>query len=125
MGGYSRKIYCLRVVGSDGRIKIGCSVSPQSRLTEYVRWSPFPLEIVFEVPGDFQLERRVQKYLSDTHLHHEWFGASERTDALISAMAAGQPLDEFLPADLPDHPDKPARVIAYAKRKPSRKTKAA
>ena len=85
-------IYFLRPIGAEGPVKIGCSRSPRSRLEQYLPWSPVPLEIAATVPGTMSLEYNLHQCFADTHIHHEWFGASPGLTKLIDALRTGAPL---------------------------------
>ncbi len=91
-----RYVYFIKPVGMDGPIKIGCSNLPEGRLASLETWSPVPLEIIFTVPGDFKLERNIHDCFADAHSHREWFKATPKLVAAISALRAGRPLAEAI-----------------------------
>lgn len=81
-----KRVYFIRPVGMDGPVKIGCSDSPDGRRRSLEQWSPFPLEIVANIEGGFELERRLHWHLHETRMHGEWFRASEELTAIIDAI---------------------------------------
>lgn len=85
----TRRVYFIKPIGMDGPVKIGCSRMPELRRKTLLTWSPFPLEIVAEIEGDFFLERRFHaKFLAD-HSHSEWFRVSNALLDTIAAVKAG------------------------------------
>ena len=88
-----KRIYFVRPIGMDGPVKIGCSIVPESRLHALWVWSPFPLEIVASIDGDFGLESKIHAHFAATHSHREWFRASPELTKLISDLHLGVPLD--------------------------------
>lgn len=82
-------IYFIRPVGMIGPIKIGCSRSAGERLETLAVWSPFPLEIIYTEPGNYQLEQRIHRAFADYHSHREWFHPGERLLKAISKLQAG------------------------------------
>lgn len=93
-----KRVYFIRPIGMDGPVKIGCSRTPEGRRANIAPWSPFPLEVVAEIEGDFELERRFHaKFVSD-HSHSEWFRWSAELQATIDAIRGGS----FDTASLPD-----------------------
>lgn len=114
-----RTVYFIRPIGMDGPVKIGCSISPTGRRETLETWSPYPLEIIAEIAGDFLIERRFHAHFADTYQRREWFGWSERIEQVVAAINAGT----FDTGTLPD----PTTIKkTYLKRKPwgefSRKT---
>lgn len=95
-----RFVYFLRPVGKAGPVKIGCSVDPSERLTTFMPWSPFPLEIAAVVPGNLELEDNLHDCFFDLHSHREWFHESPRITDLIDKLNAGVPIAEAI--DLSD-----------------------
>src|SRR3546814_6290509 len=72
-----------------GPVKIGCSVGPNKRRHELETWSPVALEIVAEIDGGFDIERRFHAKFQDTHERREWFTWSQGLDDTITAINAG------------------------------------
>lgn len=93
-------IYFLACSGMVSPIKIGCSWQPMSRIISLSTWCPFPMEILATVPGDFELERKVQNCFADLHTHREWFRPDPRLTSAIERIKAGVPLGEAI--DLAD-----------------------
>jgi T5orf172 domain len=93
-------VYFLRPKGMEGPVKIGCSGMPHVRLEAYLPWSPFPLEIVATVPGEYALERNIHDCLAASHSHSEWFHATPMVRDLVAALQAGTPIGQAL--DLSD-----------------------
>lgn len=82
-------VYFIRPIGMKGPIKIGCSVSPDRRRSTLETWSPFPLEIVAEIDGSFELERRFHALFAEWHQGREWFLWTVRLQQVIDAINAG------------------------------------
>lgn len=80
------RVYFIKPVGMDGPVKIGCSVSPNNRRSTLATWSPFALEIVADIEGGFELEKRFHALFAETHQRREWFGWSRRLAAVILAI---------------------------------------
>lgn len=80
-----KHIYFIRPVGMDGPIKIGCSSTPEKRLAALAPWSPFPLEMVGSIPGDFGDERTIHRAFAHLHTHREWFLSSPELREFIKA----------------------------------------
>lgn len=80
-------VYFLRPVGMAGPIKIGCTQHIDQRFRTMTYWSPFPLEMVLAVPGTTALEAELHARFADLRLHHEWFRADPRLDALIAELS--------------------------------------
>lgn len=118
----TRYLYAIRPVGMRGPVKFGISIEPQERITAYARWSPFPLEVAFHVPGDHKTERLIHRFCAETHSHHEWFDWSPRVQRIIDAALNGADIRALLPDDLPAHPDTENRKRA-AQTKEARETR--
>src|SRR3546814_12248774 len=58
-----KRVYFIRPIGQAGPVKIGCSVGPNKRRHELEKWTPVPLEIVAEIDGGFDIERRYHAKL--------------------------------------------------------------
>jgi hypothetical protein len=89
-------VYFIKPVGMDGPIKIGCSWSPESRLRALMVWSPFDLEIVATIAGDFDLEGRIHAQFAEHHRRQEWFNWTPELLALIEEVKAGRPIGDFI-----------------------------
>lgn len=87
-------MYFLRPIGMQGPIKIGKSQHPRARLASYSNWSPFPLELIVEIPGGLSLEKQIHDCFADAHSHREWFHATPRLLKFIADIAAGMPVAE-------------------------------
>ena len=75
------RVYFIKPIGMEGPIKIGCSFSPTARRETLETWSPFALEIVAEIEGEFRLERQFHALFSDSHQRREWFTATPAINA--------------------------------------------
>lgn len=93
-----QRVYFIKPIGMDGPIKIGCSGSPNRRRKALATWSPFALEIVAEIEGNYQLERRFHAKHLASHQRNEWFAVTPELLADIAAIASGQFDIESLPA---------------------------
>lgn len=63
------------VIGAPGlpHVKIGTSTDPKARLRQLQPGSPFPLSILWSVPGGITLERHLHDRLTAYRAHGEWF----------------------------------------------------
>jgi hypothetical protein len=83
-------IYFIKPIGMTGPIKIGLSGNPKKRLNEYRAWSPFVLEMIGTVPGNWDDEQFLHECLADDHSHGEWFRPSQRVrDVVEHVIFAG------------------------------------
>lgn len=82
-------VYFIKPIGMDGPIKVGCSRLPAHRLMQIVPWSPFPLEIVCQLPGNVEVERRFHASMIDHWSHSEWFHATPEVLAIVEAAKRG------------------------------------
>lgn len=89
-----RSIYFMKPVALAGPIKIGCSYLPNSRLVALSVWSPFELEIIASVPGDFTLERKLHNLFAESRTHREWFRPTKALLSGIAALRAGVPVND-------------------------------
>lgn len=94
MSGEPTYVYFIRPVGMDGPIKIGCSGKPLKRLITFAAWSPFPLEIIGYVSGDFSDEAFLHRHFSDLHLRREWFMSSPVLRETIERILAGATIED-------------------------------
>lgn len=83
------RVYFIKPVGMDGPIKIGCSISPESRKSALDTWSPFALEILAEIDGSQWLERRFHAAFIHLHQRREWFDPAPELLATIEQIKAG------------------------------------
>lgn len=84
-----QRVYFIKPIGMDGPIKIGCSQSPDGRRVTLATWSPFPLELIAETSGGFEIERQFHTLFGDDHIGREWFAASPRLMQVIAEIQAG------------------------------------
>lgn len=96
----TRRVYFIRPIGMAGPVKIGCSKGPDGRRRTLETWSPFPLEIIAEVEGGFDLERRFHALFMETHQNREWFGWSRRLAATVASINDGTFDASVLPAPI-------------------------
>lgn len=92
-----KRVYFIKPVGMQGPVKVGCSISPDGRRASLETWSPFSLEIIAEIEGDHDLERRFHGRFIPSHRSREWFDWSPDIQAVIEAVNAGT----FDTGDLP------------------------
>jgi hypothetical protein len=88
----TRHIYFIKPIGMEGPIKIGCSADAAMRMDGLASWSPFPLELVVSVVGDFKDESLIHQCFHEFRSHREWFHANVRLAKLMSDLASGVPL---------------------------------
>jgi len=93
-------VYFMRMVSGVGPVKIGCSENPAMRLSTYGTWSPYPLEIVAQIPGSRELEWNIHDCFFDLHSHREWFHPSPRIATVIDKLKAGVAIEQAM--DLAD-----------------------
>lgn len=79
-------VYFIRPIGMDGPIKIGVSDEPETRLSTFSPWSPYPLELIGMVPGDHRDEQFMHRAFADVHSHREWFHSSPLLRSTIKAV---------------------------------------
>jgi hypothetical protein len=72
-----------------GPVKIGCSTATETRRLVLSKWSPFKLEIVTWIEGDYDLERRFHTLFRRDHTHCEWFRWSPELERVMEAVQAG------------------------------------
>lgn len=84
-----RRVYFIRPIGMNGPVKIGCSYRPEQRSNALDTWSPFPLEIVAEIGGDFAIERRFHALFKGSHQRREWFNWTPEMESVIEQINAG------------------------------------
>jgi hypothetical protein len=84
-----KRVYFIKAVGMRGPIKIGCSFSPTGRKNGLQAWSPLPLEIIAEIDGGHDIERRFHQRFLETHKAYEWFYWSQDLQDTIEAIRAG------------------------------------
>lgn len=83
-------VYFMRPIGvADAPVKIGCSATPAERAKTYSRTSPFPLEVVLAIPGDFALEGRLHCHFGHLRSHGEWFRPAPELLDLIEDLRSG------------------------------------
>lgn len=109
-----KRVYFIKPIGFQGPVKIGCSVSPDNRRDTLETWSPFPLEVIAEIDGDFAIERRFHAYCAETHLRREWFAWSDRIAETVEAINAGT----FDIETLPEPGGIAAHLFGKARKKP-------
>lgn len=84
-----RYVYFMRPIGGDGRVKIGCSFLPVSRLVALSVYSPYQLEVIGVAKGSFNTERMLHEYFHADLLHREWFRSSPELIRVIVLMGRG------------------------------------
>jgi len=84
-----KTVYFIKPIGMDGPVKIGGSKLPTKRRDELEVWSPFPLEIVAELPGNLLVERQFHALFEHLHENREWFTAAPELIAVIEQIKAG------------------------------------
>jgi hypothetical protein len=104
-------VYFIRGVGMRGPIKIGHSYSPARRALAHEASSPVKLEIVAEITGSFDLERRFHAAFIGSHERCEWFSWTPELQRTIDAINGGT----FDPSSLPPPAYLPRRKHEDAK----------
>lgn len=89
-------VYFIKPIGMDSPIKIGTSASPDARKDALERWSPFPLEIIAEVEGGRNLERKLHYHFFMYHEGREWFTAHKHLMDIIEAINNGKFTEDML-----------------------------
>ena len=84
-----KRVYFIKPIGMVGPVKIGCSQSPTGRREALETWAPFALEIVAEIEGGFEIERRFHSMFANSYLRREWFNWTPEMGNVILAVAAG------------------------------------
>lgn len=86
-------VYFLRPKGRKGPIKIGCSCTPATRLETFAAWSPWPLEVMGWVVGNYTDEQFLHRCFAESHQHREWFKASPHVLEIIAKILAAKTID--------------------------------
>lgn len=90
------RIYIIRPVGLAGPVKIGVSRMPMDRLSNFLKWSPLPLEIVADFPGTHRLEHNIHACLARSQSHWEWFHPTKEVVDFVEKIIAGVPVHEAI-----------------------------
>ena len=83
-------VYFIKPVGMAGPIKIGCTTLIRDRMHSLQAWSPVHLELIAELPGSYETERRLHAMFLSTRQRGEWFTWSPELQAVIDQIAAGE-----------------------------------
>lgn len=67
------RVYFCKPVGVAGPIKIGCTSYLEERINALMDWSPVDLELIVCIPGNLQLERKIQNLFVEAHIRKKWF----------------------------------------------------
>jgi hypothetical protein len=83
-------IYCPEFTPLDSkivRVKIGVTVRDvESRMSDLQTGSPCKIELLRVIPAFDSLETKLHRFLSESHVHGEWFDLNKETlDILISS----------------------------------------
>lgn len=84
-----KRVYFIKPIGIQGPVKIGTSEKPAARCAALATWSPFPLEIVAEFPGDEIVEAQFHRMFLEHRQHLEWFTWTAELQAVIDRINAG------------------------------------
>src|SRR5262245_9911338 len=79
-------VYAIHAVGTT-RVKIGFTTDLEKRLTMLQIGSPFPLELIFKMPGDMTAERKLHRHFQSRCVFGEWF---EFTNGQIEQIKKGE-----------------------------------
>jgi len=81
----SDTVYFIRSL-CGGPVKIGRASSPEDRLADIQRMSPFKLHVLLELPGGAKFERELHQRFAHLRSHGEWFqSAPELLDFIKEA----------------------------------------
>ena len=83
--GINREGYVYYCGDGEGRIKIGFSKNPWSRLRECMTWNP-SMRLLATERGPMRLEGQRHKEFSEYHLALEWFKYEGRLKELIEEL---------------------------------------
>lgn len=83
-------IYFVKPIGLPGPIKIGCSRWTARRLVALNAWAPFPLEVICEIDGTLEDERRYHHHLRLAWSHSEWFYPTPKVIEAVELAKAGK-----------------------------------
>lgn len=67
-------------------IKIGHSVSPEFRLDEYQKYSPFKLRLLGAIKGGLPKERELHRRFAHLRMRGEWFRAEPELVEFVEAL---------------------------------------
>lgn len=79
------RVYFIRS-GPDGPVKIGFSLSPQTRLVSLQTASPSQLRLLKSFPGDEARERQLHEHFAALRMEGEWFRPEERLLTFIKEL---------------------------------------
>lgn len=78
-------VYFIEAVGTN-RVKIGYAENPDERVLELQTGSPYPLRLLFSVPGDRAVESEYHTRYSHSRIDNsEWFYFDSKLRQLIDA----------------------------------------
>ena len=95
-----KQVYFIKPIGMAGPVKIGGSCHPDKRVGSLADWSPFPLEVIATIEGDYVTERRFHALFEAFHYHREWFHGHADIFAAVAQINAGAFDAATLPAPL-------------------------
>src|SRR5215470_2881825 len=79
-------VYAIHAIGTT-RIKLGFSDDPERRLMDLQIGSPFPLRLIYKMPGDMRSERKLHRQFKAVRVFGEWF---DFTNGQIEQIKAGE-----------------------------------
>lgn len=77
---------CPHGAKNPGRIKIGKTNNPQSRLSALKTGSPFPVKLLAACDWPDEVERLIHAAFKDQRLHGEWFVPDRYMASFVSTM---------------------------------------
>jgi len=89
-------VYFLRAEEGVGRVKIGYSTAPESRLKAMADWSPVKLSLVYQEDGGELLEKALHRHFADCRVHGEWFSPTPRLLAFIDQLQHGATISDLI-----------------------------
>ena len=84
--GNSGFVYAIHAVGTN-RVKLGFSQEPEKRMAALQIGSPFPLQLIYKMPGGPRDERRLHSRFRSCRIFGEWF---EFTSGQIQQIKTGK-----------------------------------
>ena len=90
-------------IKAENRLKIGYAEDPSKRIPSIQTSSPFQLEVLLIIDGDYSVERDLHQRFQDFRVSGEWFEFNNEIKTISFLI--------FTPPPKLTHPNKTARVL--------------
>jgi len=71
-------------IKANDRVKIGYAADPTNRIPSIQTSSPFKLEVLLIIEGNYEVERKLHKRFQEYRITGEWFEYGERLESFVS-----------------------------------------